>query len=151
MATVLHALFASLYEHSFTRTTISALIQENAPCGAPSNSSFSEIKMLKQNPSFVVIGTKVRAQSCKNSLTLRDYTLPLTPISQRRKSWKSDVFRVLSSRLDKCNDIQMSRIILCLWGVWSNWILIKYWARETLYLIMQAVPLVCLSGGLQPA
>lgn len=68
-----------------------------------------------------------------------------------RKSWKNDVFRALSTRLDKCNDIQMSRIILCLWGAWSNWILIKYWERETLYLIMQAVPLVFLSGELQSA
>lgn len=104
--------------------------------------------MLKQIPSFVVIGTK--AASCKNSLALRDYTLPLTRMFLRRKSWKNDVFRALSTRLDKCNDIQMSRIILCLWGAWSNWILIKYWVRET-YLIMQAVPLVFLSGELQSA
>lgn len=40
----------------------------------------------------------------------------------------------------------MSMIILCLWGALSNWILIKYWARETLYLIMKAAPRLPSSG-----
>lgn len=106
--------------------------------------------MLKQNPSFVVIGTKVKRQAVKTILPSEIIHF-LGWGCFCRKSWKNDAFRALSTRLDKCNDIQMSRIILCLWGAWSNWILIKYWAKETLYLIMQAVPLDFLSGELQSA
>lgn len=64
----------------------------------------------------------------------------------QRKSWEDDLFSALNTRLDKCNDIQMSTTILCLWGALSNWILIKYWEREMLYLIMKAAPLLLSSG-----
>lgn len=95
------------------------------------------------NPSFVVTGklqaVKTRAPSEVLHFLWRGCFL-------RRKSWEDDLFRALNTRLDKCNDIQMSTIILCLRGALSNWILIKYWVSETLYLIMKAAPLLPFSG-----
>lgn len=95
------------------------------------------------NPSFVVTG---KPQAVKTSAPSEVRHFLWRRCFLQRKSWEDDLLRALNTRLDKCNDIQMSRIILCLWGALSNWILIKYWVRETLYLIMKAAPLLPSSG-----
>lgn len=95
------------------------------------------------HPSFVVTG---KLQAVKTSAPSEVRHFLWHECFLQRKSWEDDLFRALNTRLDKCNDIQMSTIILCLWGVLSNWILIKYWVRETSYLIMKAAPLLPSSG-----
>lgn len=87
-----------------------------------------------------------QATSCENKCSLGGSPLPLTQMFSAEEVMGDDLLRALNTRLDKCNDIQMSRIILCLWGALSNWILIKYWVRETLYLIIKAAPLLPSSG-----
>lgn len=79
------------------------------------------------NLSFVVTG---KLQAVKTSAPLEAPRFLWRGCFPRRKSWEDDLFRALNTRLDKCNDIQMSAVILCLWGASSNWILIKYWERE---------------------